>query len=295
MMITPMIDDTIAPELAARIERLIGAPIEGYRMARGGYSLATRLVCHSGRASFFVKIGTTPGTSAALRREISVYQRVQGDFMPRAYAWDDQDHAPILVTEDLSAYAWPPPWNAQGVELVLAQIEALHHSAATLEPFAEVHPDWQATWPAIAADPAPFLSLGIASPGWLEAALPALIAAEAQCSSAGQALCHWDLRSDNICIAPGRAIFVDWNHACLSNPQLDLGFLLPSLAYEGGPPPERVLPGAPEVAAWVAGYFAARAGLPPVAEAPTVRVVQRQQLETALPWAARALGLPLPA
>jgi hypothetical protein len=54
------------------------------------------------------------------------------------------------------------------------------------------------------------------------------------------------------------------------------------------------LPDAPEVAAWVAGFFAARAGLPVIPDAPRVRVVQRQQLETALPWAARALGLPPP-
>jgi len=41
-----------------------------------------------------------------------------------------------------------------------------------------------------------------------------------------------------------------------------------------------------------AGFFAARAGLPEISDAPQVRTVQRQQLETALPWAARALDLP---
>ena len=87
---------------------------------------------------------------------------------------------------------------------------------------------------------------------------------------------------------------MDWNFACVSNPQLDLGFWLPSLAYEGGPEPERILPDAPAIAAWVAGFFAARAGLPGIRDAPRVRLVQRQQLVTALPWAARALGLPLP-
>jgi hypothetical protein len=40
-----------------------------------------------------------------------------------------------------------------------------------------------------------------------------------------------------------RVVFVDWNLACRSNPELDLGFWLPSLAYEGGPAPERLLPG----------------------------------------------------
>jgi hypothetical protein len=87
-------------------------------------------------------------------------------------------------------------------------------------------------------------------------------------------------------------VFVDWNLACRSNARLDLGFWLPSLQFEGGPAPEAILPDAPEVAAWVAGFFAARAGLPEVPDAPRVRLVQRQQLATALPWAIRALELP---
>jgi len=41
----------------------------------------------------------------------------------------------------------------------------------------------------------------------------------------------------------------------------------------------------------IAGFFAARAGLPPPLTAPKVREIQRRQLEVALPWAARELGL----
>jgi aminoglycoside phosphotransferase (APT) family kinase protein len=146
----------------------------------------------------------------------------------------------------------------------------------------------------VAEDPGPFLSIRIADERWLDQMLPALVSHEARCQIEGNSLTHWDLRSDNMCLAKDRAIFVDWNNACLSNPQLDLGFWLPSLAYEGGPLPERILPDAPEIAAWVSGFFAARAGLPGIRDAPRVRLVQRQQLETALPWAARALGLPPP-
>jgi hypothetical protein len=88
--------------------------------------------------------------------------------------------------------------------------------------------------------------------------------------------------------------FIDWAAASLGNPRLDLGGWLPSLAFEGGPPPDDVLPDAPEIAAWVSGYFAARAGLPIIADAPFVRRVQREQLSTALPWAIRALKLSEP-
>jgi hypothetical protein len=42
---------------------------------------------------------------------------------------------------------------------------------------------------------------------------------------------------------------------------------------------------------YVAGFFAALAGLPPPEGAPRVRGFQLAQLEVALPWACRTLGL----
>jgi aminoglycoside phosphotransferase (APT) family kinase protein len=164
-----------------------------------------------------------------------------------------------------------------------------------LESYEEVHLSSYlggSGWLAVADEPAPFLSLGMVDSEWLERALPVLLPHEESCPTTGDSLCHWDLRSDNICFEADRVLFVDWNHACLSNPRLDLGFWLPSLAYEGGPAPEEILPDAPEVAAWVSGFFAARAGLPAIPDAPHVRGVQRRQLETALAWAVRELDLP---
>jgi thiamine kinase-like enzyme len=281
-------------DVALRIEKLIGAKLESYTPVAGGYTPATRLLCRTTTTSFFAKIGTTPLTSQFLRREMHVYNSVSGAFMPQLIAWEDHASAPILIIEDLSAAQWPPPWDDQRVELMLRQLHAMHHTQVSLASYAQVHGVRGANWPAVAADPVPFLSLGLADAPWLEAALPLLIRHEAQCSTDGDSLTHWDLRSDNMCITERRAIFVDWNHACVSNPGLDLGFWLPSLAYEGGPAPERILPDAPEIAAWVSGFFAARAGLPGISDAPRVRLVQRQQLETALPWVARALDLPPP-
>jgi hypothetical protein len=100
------------------------------------------------------------------------------------------------------------------------------------------------------------------------------------------------LRSDNLCLTPKGVKLIDWAEACRSAADVDLGFFLPSLAHEGGPEPDTIQPGRPDIAAVVSGFFAARAGLPDVPKAPFVRRVQREQLGTALPWAIRALGLP---
>jgi thiamine kinase-like enzyme len=283
---------SLDPELIARIERLLDAPLASYWLVQGGYTPALRLLCATSGGRCFVKVGSTPLTSAFLRREISIYNSISGPFMPQLIACEDHESAPILIIEDLSLHSWPPPWDQRSLDLALAQIAAMHATPALLEPFAHLHGARSSSWQAIANDPQPFLGLGMADLRWLDAALPDLLQGEARCRTDGTSLTHWDLRSDNMCITDSKAIFVDWNLACLSNPALDLGFWLPSLAYEGGPLPEQILPDAPEVAAWVAGFFAVRAGLPQIADAPRVRLVQRQQLEVALPWAVRALGLP---
>jgi len=282
----------LSRELAGRIERLVGARGESCERVEGGYTAALRLLCGTAGGRLFAKVGTTPVTREALRREIHVYERLRGDFMPRLLATEDDGEEPVLVIEDLSAHHWPPPWGERHLELTLAQIDALHRTTAPLETYAQVHGSGAPNWQAVADDPRPFLALGAADASWLEAALPTLIRVEETCATAGDSLTHWDLRSDNICVGDGRALFVDWNGACLSNPRLDLGFWLPSLAYESGIEPERILPDAPEVAARVSGYFASRAGLPEIGDAPRVRAVQRRQLAEALPWAVRALDLP---
>ena len=86
-------------------------------------------------------------------------------------------------------------------------------------------------------------------------------------------------------------MLVDWSHARVGNPAFDVAFWLPSLALEGGPPPESF--GVDELAPFVAGFFAALAGLPKPPGAPAVRDFQRAQLEVALPWACTSLGLSL--
>lgn len=284
--------DGLRRDLLLRAENLIGAKILSHRRVEGGYTPALRFLCKTSNAGIFVKIGATPLTSEFINREIDVYNRLSGDFMPQLIASEKHDSEPILIIEDLSMHHWAPPWNERQIDLALEQVEAMHKTAAALDSYAQTHEAGEMNWQSVADDPKPFLSLGAADLKWLESSLPILLWYERNCSTAGESLTHWDLRSDNICITPGRAIFVDWNLACLSNAKLDLGFWLPSLAFETGLKPEKILPDAPEVAAWVSGFFAARAGLPEITDAPRVRAVQRQQLSTALPWAVRALELP---
>jgi hypothetical protein len=152
-------------------------------------------------------------------------------------------------------------------------------------------------WKEIASAPEPFLRLGLCSETWLSANLDTLRSVAADAAFAGDALLHFDVRSDNVCFRPddGRAVLIDWNLTSVGNPQIDVVFWLPSLEAEGGPAPEIVMPDAdPGLVSTCAAFFCARAARTPIPTAPTVREVQLVQARKALPWAARVLDLPSP-
>jgi hypothetical protein len=275
------------------LDQLLGSPVVAEREVAGGYTLARRSVVTlaDGRTAF-VKRAVDDETRGWLEAERRMYAAVSGPFMPRVLASQDG----VLVLEDLSDGHWPPPWREGDVRAVMDALDELH---AVPPPAGLPHPqqvdDLRGGWPDVAADPEPFLALGLASPDWLRESLPALLDAADRAELDGDRLVHLDIRSDNLCLRDGRCLIVDWNWAARGNPQLDLVFWLPSLRLEGGPEPEALAgEGTAELAALCAGFFACRAGLPEPSAAHNLRAVQRAQLEVALPWAARALGLSPP-
>ncbi len=282
------------PEAVARAERLLGVRAQSWeRVASRGWTRNEHwtVVLRDGTRAF-LKEGSIAPSPEWLRQEVRVLRLVRGPFAPELLAFEDGER-PLLVLEDLSEGShWPPPWRSGDVEAVVATLSELAAMGADgLTPFPDPWPQWTA----IADDPAPFLSLGIASPKWLDQALPELLAAEGRVTFSGSAVVHGDVRSDNLCIRGDRAVLVDWNHANLGNPAIDVAAWLPSLALEGGPPPGEIADASTAAfAPSVAGFFAARAGLPPPDGAPRVRGFQLAQLEVALPWACDVLGLEPP-
>jgi hypothetical protein len=293
--------DDEAGSVRRALKRLRGT-IAGWRpVTAGGYTPARRWVVtlDDGRSAF-VKVATDDLTASWIRDEHVAYSMLRGrPFLPDYVGFHDDGRFPVLALEDLSDETWPPPWDRTRVDAVLA---CLAEVAATPAPpgvprAADDATDLAGGWEEVARDPAPFLALGLCGSGWLDAHLDALRAAAAGAPLDGPSLLHLDVRSDNLCLRrDGTAVLVDWNLTALGNPELDPTFWLPSLQAEGGPSPEEVLPGAdPRLVAAVAAFFCARAGRPPIATAPRVRSVQLVQARTALPWAARRLGLPPPA
>lgn len=281
----------------ARVEALLGHRPTRLTEVRGGYTQARRLVAELGDGScVFVKLAVDELTAGWLRDEHRVYASVNGSFLPDLLAFDDDGELPALALEDLSEAHWPPPWPSGSIEAVLRALDELHSVPPPRGlPRLEAVERLFGGWAEVEADPRPFLSLGLCTESWLARNLGPLREAAEGAPFAGEAPIHLDVRSDNVCLREGRALLVDWNHTCLGNPDVDLAAWLPSLRVESGPVPWKLLPGQPGLASWLAGFFAAHAGLPPPRTAdPSVRALQLSQLKVALPWAARELGLPAP-
>lgn len=266
------------PSAVERAESLLGTEAETWAaVARKGYSINEHwTVAFADGTRAFVKEAAIDSHPEWTRRERHVYDVLSGSFMPRFIAFEDGKQ-PLLVLEDLMPARWPPPWRDGDVELVLEALDQLHGMRAELP-----RHDFANDWRRIADDPRPFLSTGLRDAAWLERLLPQLVELE---PPAGDAVIHCDVRSDNLCIKDGRAVLVDWNFACLGDPRFDVAFWAPSLALERGPEPWTL--GVDEIGPVVAGFFAARAGLPSPPGAPAVRDLQRLQAEIALEWVDR--------
>jgi hypothetical protein len=280
------------PDAVTRAERILGTEAENWaRVVSRGYSINEHWTAGFADGSrAFLKLASVDPSPQWVRDERHVFECVDGAFMPLFLGFEDGEK-PLLILEDMLPDArWPPPWHPGDIDSVLAALREV--AAAPLKgELPRLAADGIPGWHDVARDPVLFLELGLVPAEWLDRSLPALLEASDRTPLAGESLLHGDVRSDNLCLRSGHAVLLDWNHARIGNPAFDVAFWLPSLVLEGGPAPESF--GVDEYAAFVAGYFAALAGLPSPAGAPRVRGFQRAQLEVALPWACRVLGLPV--
>ena len=274
------------------LEALVG-PVDRLTPVLRGYTPAQRCVVSlSDGGSVFAKRAVDGVTADWLRKEHEMYQVLSGlRIAPELIGWIEGD-LPVLVLEDLSEAVWPPPWDRAQIESARAILAAVGNVVPPdgLPTFADSEEPNEG-WDSVLASPGQFLALGLCDANWLDRVGPDLQAASAAAPLTGSSLLHNDVRSDNLCIHRGSALLIDWNLACIGNPQSDAAFWIPSLAQECDTSPEDLMPECPaELVSYVAGFFASRAGQPDIPHAPLVRRVQLQQLRVALPWAVRALG-----
>ncbi|MEZ0491759.1 phosphotransferase [Kineococcus sp. TBRC 1896] len=261
----------------AAVAEVLGAPVTRAASQPGGFSpgSADRVETAAGARAFVKAVSPAQNehTPALHAREARIAARLPaGVPAPRLLGAREVGDWQVLVLEDVPGRHPALPWRADELALVVAALEAL----------------------ATVGTPCPVPDLPTARES-LACELPA----DALAHLDGDSLVHLDLRADNLLLAGGRAVLVDWPHACRGPAWLDLLALLFEVDRLGGEDlAEDTLRTSPltrdvdpdvltVVLTGFAAFFLTRAAEPDPPGLPTLRAFQRAQGQALERWVAR--------
>jgi aminoglycoside phosphotransferase (APT) family kinase protein len=297
--------DDLPPAVHAGVGSLLGSPVVSVRPCVGGFSPGAACavtLAYGGRA--FVKAvspAQNPHTPDMYRQEAANHAWLPAHpAVPALLGTYDDGEWVALAFELVDAGTPALPWVASELSTALRAVGAVRTAAGALgggvrqveEQYAEDFTAWRTF-----AGGAPLDGLD----AWSLAHLDRLAELEAGWAAyaAGSALLHTDLRADNLLVRGDDAWVVDWAWLCAGAEWVDTVLIAPSVALQGGPPPEALLasasPSAPAegvlaVAVALAGFFTARALEPPLPGLPTVRAHQARSGAACREWLGRLLA-----
>nr|MDT0656598.1 phosphotransferase [Micromonospora sp. DSM 115978] len=223
----------------ANIERVLGGRVVAARNCPGGYSpgFASQLTLADGRRVFVKMVDASrwPDDASLHRAEARTSAALPSTVpAPRLLRSFDEGRWTGLAFECVDGVEPRQPWDrAELVRTVAAAVELTR--AVTLSPV-ELGRDQPRLggWAGLAGDAAATARLAVHSP-WAARNLPALVRLEADglAAARGDTLVHFDLYPHNVLLTRDRVVFVDWPHARLGAPGVDLLTLLISAAADG--------------------------------------------------------------
>ena len=272
--------------------------------------MAARLKLADGRRVFVKAVSgsVNPDSPGMHRREARIAAALPASVpTPRFLSLYDDGDWIALVFEDIDGTAPQTPWQQPELDRVMVAVgelsSALTPAPIAVEPVSEVMPYVFSGWQRLAASAESRQDDLRGVDPWAQRHFGQLVALEAASAdaAAGTSLLHADLRADNILLTPSRVVFIDWPWASRGAAWVDLLFMLPSVAMQGGPKPWEIFDvhllgrrapavGVTAVVAAVAGFMIRGSRLPPPPGLPTVRAFQRDQGVPALEWLKRRTG-----
>ena len=223
----------------AEVARLAGGPVVAARNCPGGFSpgLASRLIIAGGRRVFVKAMDADlwPDEAIPHRIEATIAAALpQTVPAPRLLGAFDDGHWVVLVFDDIDGAPPAQPWNSGDLGRVIAALQRMTR-AVTPSPIRvpTEHPRLGG-WAELARDNSGLARLPAHS-AWAAGNLDRLIALEQAglAAAQGESLVHFDAYPHNILLTPQRVFFVDWPHARLGNPAIDLILILSSAAADG--------------------------------------------------------------
>lgn len=284
-------------DLRCWVGDVLGGPVVRAVSQPGGFSPGTadRVVTDSGARAFVkaVSPAQNPGTPDLHRREADVLRTLTdlADVPQLIDVYDDGDWV-ALVVEDVEGAHPSIPWTDEELRSSLASLSRLAGRTAP------------ATWPALheevvgelgawarirQAGPA---EVGTALHPWVADRLDELVdlVARTHPRLEGDAICHTDVRADNLLVTPdGSVRVVDWPWASRGAAWADAVMLLVNVRWGGdldvrthldtvldlGATHEDVL----GLVAGLGGFCTEAGGRPPAPGLPTLRQFQREQAQ----------------
>jgi len=233
--------------VCAAIEATAGSTVVDAVNQPGGFSpgLAARVLLADGRRVFVKAVGggLDPFAPVLLRAELDVLSWLPEDLpVPRLLGGHDDGEWVAAVLQDVDGRPPALPWRRDELDRVLATVTTLA-SFGTPVPVVvptvfAVHEHSFAGWRTLAGGAPPAAGhRGVDDlPAVVRDRLDDLAELEARwpTAAAGDTLLHGDLRADNVLLTDDRVWLVDWPHATVGAPWLDLLFMLPSVAMQGG-------------------------------------------------------------
>ncbi len=299
-----------------RIAELAGAHVEAEVVATSGFSpgFAGVLELADGHQVFVkaVSPAQNPHSPALARQEIAAASAIPPQVPAPHLLWSHDDGDWVVAGFEAVAGRSPElPWRKHDLERVLVGLEELaravplpgHALPPQEEEWAESFTGWQSF---AALSPRERSEIAEQAGGlgeWAAAHLDRLVSWEraAPAAAAGPNLVHGDLRADNIILDAEHLWFVDWPHAGVGAPWLDLAGMLPSVAMQGGGEAHELFAASPlsegvplddvrAVAAALTGYFTWHSLQPDPPGLPNLRAFQRAQAYTAIAWLQELAG-----
>lgn len=307
--------DDIPLSTRIAIEAWWGSPVVSAISQPSGFSpgVAARLRTANGRRVFVKAVGSTPNPISPTmhRREIQIAAQLPANVPTPRLLWsldDTETGWVVLIFEEIEGRHPLEPWEAPELRRVMDALsdmsDILTPSPLSIDLAGDARDEFRdhlSGWRRLHDDPP---EIRDKLDDWSRRHLDTLTRLEANAPEAvvGNTLLHFDIRADNLLLSEDRVWLVDWPLACVGAAWVDIVFFAPSVAMQGGLPPNYLIkmhpafktadPDAVTAAiAAIAGFFTRQALHPPPPGLPTLRAFQDAQGKIARGWLVGRTGL----